>query len=141
MFRLLEPTSNCKQQGEKSAYNFSKTNFGIQFGQYNSFENDFAFELNQSFEFPTVYSSQRNLAKEKIEGSQMQLSITENDLKRLIRSSWYQLAYLKEKEGILLYQDTIYSRFLRAATIRYETRGDQLFGKSSSSNQSNEYSK
>ena len=109
-----------QEQGEKSAYNFSKTNFGIQFGQYNSFENDFAFELNQSFEFPTVYSSQRNLAKEKIEGSQMQLSITENDLKRLIRSSWYQLAYLKEKEGILLYQDTIYSRFLRAATIRYE---------------------
>jgi len=118
-----------QEQGKKSAYNLGKTDFGIRYGQYNSFENDFAFNLNQRIEFPTVYSSQRKLAKEKIEGSQMQFSITKNDLKRNIRQSWYQLSYLKERERLLLYQDTIYGRFLHAATIRYETEATSYLEK------------
>ena len=40
---MLKPTSNCKQQGKKAAYNLGKTDIGVQYGQYNSFENDFAF--------------------------------------------------------------------------------------------------
>ena len=59
----------------------------------------------------------------------MQLSITENDLIRNVRISWYQLAYLKERERLLLYQDTIYGRFLHAATIRYETEATSLLEK------------
>ena len=109
-----------QEQGKKAAFDPGKTNMGVQYGQYNSFENDFAFNLNQQFDFPTVYTNQHKLAKEKTEGSQMQLAVTENSLKRDIRQSWYQLAYLKEKEKLLLYQDTIYGRFLHAATIRYE---------------------
>ena len=126
---MAKTNIELQEQGKKSAYNLGKTDFGIQYGQYNSFENDFAFNLNQRIEFPTVYSSQRTLAKEKIEGSQMQLSITENDLKRNIRISWYQLAYLKERERLLLYQDTIYGRFLHAATIRYETEATSYLEK------------
>ena len=34
-----------QQQGIKSANNFGKTEFGVQYGQYNSFENDFAIQL------------------------------------------------------------------------------------------------
>ena len=127
--QVAKTNIELQEQGKKSAYNLGKTDFGIQYGQYNSFENDFAFNLNQRIEFPTVYSSQRTLAKEKIEGSQMQLLITENDLKRNIRISWYQLAYLKERERLLLYQDTIYGRFLHAATIRYETEATSLLEK------------
>ena len=127
--QVAKTNIELQEQGKKSAYNLGKTDFGIQYGQYNSFENDFAFNLNQRIEFPTVYSSQRTLAKEKIEGSQMQLSITENDLIRNIRISWYQLAYLKERERLLLYQDTIYGRFLHAATIRYETEATSLLEK------------
>ena len=118
---IAKTNIELQQQGKKAAYNLIKTNIGFQYGQYNSFENDFAFELNQSIEFPTVYTSQRNLANEKIKGSQMQLSVAENNLKHNIRTSWYQLAFLKEKERLLLYQDTVYGKFLHAATIRYET--------------------
>lgn len=127
--QVAKTNIELQEQGKKSAYNLGKIDFGIQYGQYNSFENDFAFNLNQRIEFPTVYSSQRTLAQEKIEGSQMQLSITENDLIRNIRISWYQLAYLKERERLLLYQDTIYGRFLHAATIRYETEATSLLEK------------
>ena len=127
--QVAKTNIELQEQGKKSAYSLDKIDFGIQYGQYNSFENDFAFNLNQRIEFPTVYSSQRTLAQEKIEGSQMQLSITENDLIRNVRISWYQLAYLKERERLLLYQDTIYGRFLHAATIRYETEATSLLEK------------
>lgn len=127
--QVAKTNIELQEQGKKSAYNLNKTDFDIQYGQYNSFENDFAFELNQSIEFPTVYSSQRKLAKEKIKGSQMQLSITENDVKRNIRISWYQLSFLKERKDLLLYQDTIYGRFLHAATIRYETEATSYLEK------------
>ena len=127
--QVAKTNIELQQQGKKAAFNPGKTSVGFQYGQYNSFENDFAFDLNQSIEFPTVYTSQRKLAKEKTEGSQMQLAVTENGLKRDIRQTWYQLVYLLEKEKLLLYQDTIYARFLHAATIRYETEATSYLEK------------
>ena len=52
-----------QQQGIKSANNFGKTEFGVQYGQYNSFENDFAIQLNQSIEFPTVYTAPEKISQ------------------------------------------------------------------------------
>ena len=127
--QVAKTNIELQEQGKKAAYNLGKTDFGVQYGQYNSFENDFAFNLNQRIEFPTVYTSQRMLAKEKTEGSKMQLAVTENGLKRDIRQTWYQLVYLLEKEKLLLYQDTIYARFLHAATIRYETEATSYLEK------------
>lgn len=127
--QVAKTNIELQEQGKKAAFDPGKTNVGIQYGQYNSFENDFALNLNQQFDFPTVYTNQHKLAKEKTEGSQMQLAVTENSLKRDIRQSWYQLAYLREKEKLLLYQDTIYGRFLHAATIRYETEATSYLEK------------
>lgn len=127
--QVAKTNVELQEQGKKAAFDPGKTNVGIQYGQYNSFENDFALNLNQQFDFPTVYTNQHKLAKEKTEGSQMQLAVTENSLKRDIRQSWYQLAYLREKEKLLLYQDTIYGRFLHAATIRYETEATSYLEK------------
>ncbi len=127
--QVAKTNVELQEQGKKTAFDPCKTNVGVQYGQYNSFENDFAFNLNQQFDFPTVYTNQHKLAKEKTEGSQMQLAVTENSLKRDIRQSWYQLAYLREKEKLLLYQDTIYGRFLHAASIRYETEATSYLEK------------
>lgn len=127
--QVAKTNIELQEQGKKAAFDPGKTNVGVQYGQYNSFENDFAFNLNQQFDFPTVYTNQHKLAKEKTEGSQMQLAVTENSLKRDIRQSWYQLAYLREKEKLLLYQDTIYAKFLHAATIRYETEATSYLEK------------
>lgn len=127
--QVAKTNIELQQQGKKAAFDPGKTNVGVQYGQYNSFENDFALNLSQQFDFPTVYTNQHKLAKEKTEGSQMQLAVTENSLKRDIRQSWYQLAYLREKEKLLLYQDTIYGRFLHAASIRYETEATSYLEK------------
>ena len=127
--QVAKTNVELQEQGKKAAFDPGKTNVGVQYGQYNSFENDFAFNLNQQFDFPTVYTNQHKLAKEKTEGSQMQLAVTENSLKRDIRQSWYQLSWLREKEKLLLYQDTIYGRFLHAATIRYEVEATSYLEK------------
>lgn len=111
-----------EKQGYKSSFNPGKTSLGFQLGQYNSFENDFSFSIGQNFEFPTVYSNQKKLAGERTKGSQQFLAVTENELKRNIRQVWYQLAYLEAKQNLLLYQDSIYARFVRTATLRYETQ-------------------
>ncbi len=127
--QVAKTNIELQKQGKKAAFNPGKTNVGVQYGQYNSFENDLAINLNQQFDFPTVYTNQHKLAKEKIEGSQVQLALTVNSLKRDIRQSWYQLAYLREKEKLLLCQDTIYDRFLHAATIRYEVEASSYLEK------------
>lgn len=118
-----------QKQGVKSAFNPGKMGIGLKIGQYNSFEKDFGFSISQSFEFPTVYSNQRKLAGERTKGGQQQLAVTENELKWNIRRVWYHLAYLKEKEKLLLYQDSIYTRFLRSATVRFETEATSYLEK------------
>ena len=118
-----------QEQGKKAAFDLGKTDVGIQYGQYNSFENDLAFDINQNFAFPTVYTNQRRLANEKIAGSQFQVSISENQLKFDIRKTWYQLAYFTEKQKLLLFQDTIYTKFLNAANRRYETEASSYLEK------------
>jgi cobalt-zinc-cadmium resistance protein CzcA len=110
-----------ERQGKKAAFNPSKTDIGFQYGQYNSYEKDFSFELNQSFEFPSVYSRRGKLADEKIRASEIRLMVSVNELKYQISQPWYHLSYLLDKKRLLLKQDSIYTRFLHAANIRYET--------------------
>ena len=127
--KVAKTNIEVHRQGKKAAFNPGKTGVGMQYGQYNSFENDLTFSIAQSFEFPTVYSKQRNLANERIEGGLRQLEFTENKLKANIRQAWYELAYLHETRNLLLYQDSIYGRFLRAATIRFETEATNYLEK------------
>ncbi len=117
------------QQNKKGAFNPGKTSLDMQYGQYNSFEKDFGFNVNQSFEFPTVYVSQWNLAKEKIEGSELQLKVVQNQLRWYIRQSWNNLTYLLAKEKVLTYNDSLMDLFVRAATIRYEVEETSLLEK------------
>jgi cobalt-zinc-cadmium resistance protein CzcA len=108
-------------QGRKAAFNPGKTGVDMLWGQYNSFEKDFAFEISQQFEFPAVYAKQKKLANARITGSELELRSSENNLKREIRKAWYQLSYLLEQRDLMIFQDSLYGRFYHAATIRYET--------------------
>ena len=119
--RVAKTNIEAEQQGRKASFNPGKTDGSVQWGQYNSFEKDFAFEINQQFEFPSVYVKQKKLANARITGSEFKYAASVNDLKREIRKAWYQLSYLLEQNELLLFQDSLIGRFHRAATIRYET--------------------
>ena len=127
--RTAKINIELEKEGKSQSVNISKTRFGFQSGQYSSYENDFSFEIRQTFEFPTVYFNQLELANQKVEGSAKELKLTESQLKRNVRTSWYELAYLIEKQKLLFYQDSIYKRFSQVAKIRYETEVTNLLEK------------
>lgn len=114
---------------KKTSFDLGKTDFDIQYGQFNSYENDFAFSINQNFKFPTYYSNQSKWAEEKIKSSALQQDITANELKRKIKETWYQIQYLQSKKALLVYQDSVYQKFQKATQIRYETEASTLLEK------------
>jgi len=127
--RIAKANIELQRQSKKAALDIDKTDVEIIYGQYNSFENDLAINVNQRIAFPTVYQNQRQLANENTTGGQLQLNVKQNELKRNIRESWYELAYLNERMQLLLYQDSIFAKFLHAATIRYETKATSYLEK------------
>lgn len=133
--KLAQTNVELQTQGKRAAFNPAKTELGIQYGQYNSFENDLAFEINQGFEFPTAYAARRQLAEANVAGGELQLSVAQNNLKRSIREHWQKLAWLREKQRLLTYQDSIYQRFLHAATVRYETEESSFLEKAAAETQ------
>ncbi len=114
---------------KKTSFSLGNTDFNMQYGQYNSFENDFGFTIDQKFQFPTVYANQSALAKAYVKTGEFQKLATENDLVKEIKLTWYQLAYLMELGELLEFQDSVYIQFLRAANLRYETEAGTLLEK------------
>ena len=116
-------SSNTKvellEQEKKGAIEFDKMDLNVLYGQYNSFENDMSFQVSQKIPFPTVFSAQKKLATEKVEASELEVEIITNQLKANIKSVWYELMYLNEKQKLLQYQDSIYQRFYEGVQIRY----------------------
>ena len=104
-----------------TAFNPGKTTFETQYGQYNSFENDIAFGLSQSFAFPTVYSKRSDLLEAETKGAEFQLKITANELTAQVKSLWYDLSSLSDQKELLQFQDSLYEKFREAAKLRFET--------------------
>ena len=124
--------------GKKSAVNIDQTNLDFQYGQFNSFENDFSFSIEQKLAFPTVYTAQRKLARVHIDGSELDLAIAQTELSRMVREAWYELAYLNARHDLLKYQNELFTEFSRAAQIRYETSASSLLEKTSAEMRVNE---
>lgn len=104
-----------------ASWDLDKTGIGYEYGQLNSLHNDNSITISQSFAFPTVYLNQQKLAQANIRSSELDLSISRNRLANEVKSTWWQLVFFKSKLKLLLYQDSLYTGFLRAATRRAET--------------------
>ncbi|MBL1280526.1 MAG: CusA/CzcA family heavy metal efflux RND transporter [Fluviicola sp.] len=114
---------------KRTSFNINKTQFGVQYGQYNTLENDFGFSVNQGFQFPTVYTKQGAMGKELIKNGEIRKIIAENELIKDIKLTWYNLLYLKDVRNSLTYQDSVYSQFVRAAELRFEAGAGTLLEK------------
>ena len=112
-----------QQQALKgSSFDLPKTDFGLEYGQINSIaDNDTRFSVSQKFAFPTLYGSQNKLVKTKIEASELNEAVLKNDLIAQVKSTYYELWYIKSKQMVLQKQDSIYERFAYAANLRYKT--------------------
>jgi cobalt-zinc-cadmium resistance protein CzcA len=95
-----------------------KTVIDGQYGQFNSYSNDNSFAISQSFAFPSVYVNRNKLANANIRSSETMYEITRLELATQVKQVYWHYVYLLAKRRLLIYQDSLYSGFLRAADLR-----------------------
>ncbi|MGW8121417.1 CusA/CzcA family heavy metal efflux RND transporter [Roseivirga echinicomitans] len=128
--RAAQIETQEQQALRKGSWNLSKTNFGLEYGQTNSdFNNDSRISVSQSFAFPSLYTNQGKLAEARIKGSEWMETATQNELVQRVKSTWFELWKEKNKRDLLLEQDQIYERFVRAAELRFKTGESNLLEK------------
>ncbi len=101
-----------------SSWDIPKTAVEAQYGQFNSYSKDNSFTVLQTMAFPTVYSKQGKLASAGIKSSEWELKVTQLEIATKVKQVYWQLAYLVGKQKLLVYQDSLFSGFLRAAELR-----------------------
>jgi len=101
-----------------AAWNIPKTSVESQYGQFNSYSKDNSFTVSQSFAFPTVYMSQSKLASANVKGSELKLMSSRLETATLVKQIYREFAYLQSKRKLFVWQDSLYSGFLRAAELR-----------------------
>jgi cobalt-zinc-cadmium resistance protein CzcA len=112
-----------------SSFELPKTEFNFQYGQFNSAQNDNAFEVSQDIPFPTYFSARSNLYEEELKGSEINLQSGKNSIRLQVRSTYYQLQYLIERRRELQTLDSIYLELVNTSTLRYNAGETNLLGK------------
>lgn len=124
----------------KSYLELPKTEVNYQFGQYNSVNQDKAFQISQGIPFPTYYSSKAGLYSAQQKGSELQQQATETEIKAQVALYYYQLLYLENNKKKLVYLDSLYADFVNAASLRYKTGETNLLEKTTAETKQGEMS-
>jgi cobalt-zinc-cadmium resistance protein CzcA len=101
-----------------SSWDIPKITVDGQYGQFNSYNDDNNYTVSQSFAFPTVYIRQNMLANANIKGSEWLHKASRIQVASQVKQVYWQLAYLNSRYKLLIYQDSLYSGFQRAAELR-----------------------
>ena len=124
---------------KKSLTEIPKTNIGLQYGQYNSInKTDNHFTASQIIPFPTVFAANKALGNSLIKGSELKLTVTQNELQYQVKQVYGSLQYLYAHKQLLIQQDSIYKGFVKSAALRYKTGEGNLLAKITAETQSNE---
>ena len=114
---------------KKSVFELPKTDVNFQFGQFNSINQDKAFQVSQNIPFPTYYSAKSGLYKAELQSSELQKQATINEIKAQVQYLFYQLQYLQMAKKQLQYLEFLYNDFVSATTVRFKTGETNLLEK------------
>ncbi|RXK58163.1 CusA/CzcA family heavy metal efflux RND transporter [Lacibacter luteus] len=112
-----------------------QTTVSAEVGQFNSIYNDTRFGASQSFNFPTVYSTQRSLLTEEWKNNALYVSVKEAELKKDVSSAFYHLVYLQQKAQLLQEADSLYSAFYRLTELRLQKGESNVLEKATAETQ------
>ena len=115
--------SNFKRSLVRASANIPQANLNAELGQFNSIYRDNRFGIQQSIEFPTVYSYQKALATKQWEGSLMNVRLKEIELIKRVELVYLELMIALEKQKVLQQADSLYSEFIKKSSLRLE-KGD-----------------
>lgn len=128
-----------KQQAiQGTAFDLGKTNLNLQYGQFNSIKRDNNISVQQNIPFPGLIKNQRNLYDAQVRSSELNLSVTQNELIRQVKSTYAQLSYFKALQKLYKSQDSIFSNFLKASSLRYQTGETNMLERTTAETQLNE---
>lgn len=119
--RSAEYAVSARKTLKGAAWDIPKTTLEGQYGQFNSYSKDNSFTVSQSFSFPTVYANQHKLAVANVKSSEWEFKLAQLETATQVKQVYRQLVYLQAKEKLFLWQDSLYSGFLRAAELRLKT--------------------
>ena len=90
--------------------------------------------ISQTLDFPTAFLAKSKWLAEKVKLNQELKNLTENDLVRKVKSSYYDLLYFKSRLELIEQINEIYKDFERVAKIRFETEETSRLAYISASN-------
>jgi len=105
---------------KKSAIDFGKTSLGYNYGQLNSELMDYSININQTFKFPTSYSSQSKLKKEEIKLSEINQQIAKSELELKVRSEYARLIYITSMVDMYSELNLSYSKLIEIEEKEYK---------------------
>ena len=106
-----------------------QANITSEYGQINSNYKDTKFGIAQSISFPKVYAKQTALQMSNYKSSVLNIAVKETELKKEVSEVFYYLIYLKQKEIILIQNDSVFGSFLEKANIRFTTGESNILEK------------
>lgn len=109
---------NRNKQAENETTVLGPTSFSAGFGQLNGPYYDTNFGVEQTLQFPTVYSKLKQVAKKNSAISEMLLKSSEDLLQRDLHNLYVQYTIASKKMVILSFADSIYGQ----AMIRQQNR-------------------
>ena len=77
--------------------------------------------VSQSIAWPRLYKAQKNLYGEQLKYYEVNTAAIEVDIKRDVRTVYYQLWYLQDKQQLYNRLDSIYKSLSKAATLKVKT--------------------
>jgi len=98
----------------KIYYEKDKTNLGIGGKPFETFG------VDQTIEFPTVYFAKRKVNKIYSNLAELSFKMAKNVLTKNVSKSFYKIIYLNQKLKHLIYIDSLYQNFSKAAERKYE---------------------
>lgn len=126
---------NQQQALRASAADFGKTNVQLQYGQINGIKRDNNFTASQDIPYPGLFKNQRNLYDARIKSAELNLAVTQNELIYQVRSAYTQLAYFTALQELYKSQDSVYSNFQKASSLRYQAGETNLLEKTTAETQ------
>lgn len=115
-----ELDAKMQEQLRGGAYALPKAEINGMFGQINSKAQDKNLSVSQTFS-PFQFGARKKMLAANSEASQLRLGATKQEILFSIRQSWNTLLYYSKLNAILQKQNALMDRFVRAATLKFET--------------------
>jgi cobalt-zinc-cadmium resistance protein CzcA len=104
-----------------TAGDVGKTDIAVTLGQYNSRYVDQALTIGQRLPNPVLVRELRSLADARIQGAEAESRLTQADLARQVKATYYQLWYVQSLTVFLRSQDSLFALVAQGAAVRRRT--------------------